>query len=121
MVFQIQMTKQQDVLPISRDYMAAAEADLWLGSAASRKAIMQTPLEPYRFVHVACHGHLDTRNPALPALILPPARDDPGVLRLVDAMNPTATGDGHEMAFPLGARVLNGDVLTDLEHALEKA
>ena len=29
----------------------------------------------------------------------------------VDAMNPTATGDGHVMAFPLGARVLNGDVL----------
>lgn len=31
---------------------------------------------------------------------------------LVDAMNPTATGDGHEMAFPLGAHVLNGDVLS---------
>lgn len=31
---------------------------------------------------------------------------------LVDAMNPTATGDGHEMAFGLGARVLNGDVLS---------
>ena len=31
---------------------------------------------------------------------------------LVDAMNPTATGDGHEMAFPLGARVINGDVLS---------
>ena len=30
----------------------------------------------------------------------------------VDAMNPTATGDGHEMAFPLGARVLNGDILS---------
>ena len=30
----------------------------------------------------------------------------------VDAMNPTATGDGHEMAFPLGAKVLNGDVLS---------
>lgn len=30
----------------------------------------------------------------------------------VDAMNPTATGDGHEMAFSLGARVLNGDVLS---------
>jgi cyclopropane-fatty-acyl-phospholipid synthase len=28
MVFQIQLTKQSDVLPISRDYMAAAEADL---------------------------------------------------------------------------------------------
>ena len=31
---------------------------------------------------------------------------------LVDAMNPTATGDGHEMAFPLGAHVLNGDILS---------
>lgn len=31
---------------------------------------------------------------------------------LVDAMNPTATGDGHHMAFPLGAKVLNGDVLS---------
>ncbi|MPY69312.1 MAG: FAD-dependent oxidoreductase [Alphaproteobacteria bacterium] len=31
---------------------------------------------------------------------------------LVDAMNPTATGDGHEMAFPLGAHVVNGDVLS---------
>jgi succinate dehydrogenase/fumarate reductase flavoprotein subunit len=31
---------------------------------------------------------------------------------LVDAMNPTATGDGHIMAFPLGARVINGDVLS---------
>ena len=30
----------------------------------------------------------------------------------VDAMNPTATGDGHSMAFPLGARVINGDVLS---------
>ena len=30
----------------------------------------------------------------------------------VDAMNPTATGDGHTMAFPLGAKVLNGDVLS---------
>ena len=31
---------------------------------------------------------------------------------LVDAMNPTATGDGHLMAFPLGAHVVNGDVLS---------
>lgn len=30
----------------------------------------------------------------------------------VDAMIPTATGDGHTMAFPLGARVLNGDILS---------
>lgn len=30
----------------------------------------------------------------------------------VDAMNPTATGDGHQMAFPLGARVINGDILS---------
>ena len=30
----------------------------------------------------------------------------------VDAMNPTATGDGHVMAFPLGAKVLNGHVLS---------
>jgi succinate dehydrogenase/fumarate reductase flavoprotein subunit len=30
----------------------------------------------------------------------------------VDAMNPTATGDGHEMAFPLGAKVLNGNMLS---------
>ncbi|MEE8444510.1 MAG: FAD-dependent oxidoreductase [Alphaproteobacteria bacterium] len=30
----------------------------------------------------------------------------------VDAMNPTATGDGHVMAFELGARVINGDVLS---------
>jgi cyclopropane-fatty-acyl-phospholipid synthase len=28
MVFQIQMTRQQEVLPISRDYMATAEVDL---------------------------------------------------------------------------------------------
>ena len=28
----------------------------------------------------------------------------------VDPMNPSATGDGHKMAFPLGARVINGDV-----------
>ena len=31
---------------------------------------------------------------------------------LVDAMNPNATGDGHEISFPLGARVINGDVLS---------
>ncbi len=31
---------------------------------------------------------------------------------LVDPMNPTATGDGHVMAFPLGAKVINGDVLS---------
>ncbi|MEC7488947.1 MAG: FAD-dependent oxidoreductase [Pseudomonadota bacterium] len=30
----------------------------------------------------------------------------------VDAMNPTATGDGHDMALPLGARVINGDILS---------
>ncbi len=30
----------------------------------------------------------------------------------VDAMVPTATGDGHKMAFPLGAHVVNGDVLS---------
>jgi len=30
----------------------------------------------------------------------------------VEAMNPTATGDGHVMALALGARVLNGDVLS---------
>ncbi len=30
----------------------------------------------------------------------------------VDAMNPTATGDGHVMALALGARVVNGDVLS---------
>jgi len=30
----------------------------------------------------------------------------------VDAMNPDATGDGHLMAFELGARVINGDVLS---------
>ena len=30
----------------------------------------------------------------------------------VDAMNPTATGDGHVMAMRLGASVLNGDVLS---------
>jgi len=30
----------------------------------------------------------------------------------VDAMNPAATGDGHVMAFALGARVINGDVLS---------
>ena len=30
----------------------------------------------------------------------------------VDAMNPTATGDGHHMALALGARVINGDVLS---------
>ena len=31
---------------------------------------------------------------------------------LVDAMNPNATGDGHEISFPLGARVINGDILS---------
>ena len=30
----------------------------------------------------------------------------------VDAMNPTATGDGHLMAMELGAEVLNGDILS---------
>ena len=30
----------------------------------------------------------------------------------VDAMVPTSTGDGHKMAFALGAHVLNGDVLS---------
>ncbi len=31
---------------------------------------------------------------------------------MVDAMVPIATGDGHKMAFPLGAYVRNGDVLS---------
>lgn len=30
----------------------------------------------------------------------------------VDAMNPTATGDGHRMALALGGRIINGDVLS---------
>ena len=30
----------------------------------------------------------------------------------VDAMNPTATGDGHKMALALGGRIINGDVLS---------
>ena len=45
-------------------------------------------------------------NPELKARFISPQ------VALVDAMNPTATGDGHEMAFPLGAHVLNGDILS---------
>ena len=45
-------------------------------------------------------------NPELKARFISPA------VAKVDAMNPTATGDGHMMAFPLGAHVLNGDVLS---------
>jgi succinate dehydrogenase/fumarate reductase flavoprotein subunit len=45
-------------------------------------------------------------NPELKARFISPA------VAKVDAMNPTATGDGHVMAFPLGAHVLNGDVLS---------
>ena len=30
----------------------------------------------------------------------------------VDAMNPTATGDGHKMALDIGGRIINGDVLS---------
>jgi cyclopropane-fatty-acyl-phospholipid synthase len=37
MVFQIQLTKQSEALPISRDYMAAAEAEL-TGRERARKA-----------------------------------------------------------------------------------
>lgn len=45
-------------------------------------------------------------NPELKAKYISPE------VAKVDAMNPTATGDGHLMAFPLGAHVLNGDVLS---------
>jgi len=45
-------------------------------------------------------------NPELKARFISPA------VAKVDAMNPTATGDGHVMAFELGAHVLNGDVLS---------
>ena len=45
-------------------------------------------------------------NPELKARFISPE------VAKVDAMNPTATGDGHVMAFPLGAHVLNGDVLS---------
>ena len=45
-------------------------------------------------------------NPELKAKYISPE------VAKVDAMNPTATGDGHVMAFPLGAHVLNGDVLS---------
>jgi fumarate reductase flavoprotein subunit len=31
-------------------------------------------------------------------------------MALVDAVNPTATGDGQKLALPLGARILNGDL-----------
>ncbi len=30
----------------------------------------------------------------------------------VDAMNPTATGDGHTMALAIGGRIINGDILS---------
>jgi len=67
--------------------LTTPEVDLWLGSAASRKALLTTTLSPYRFIHFACHGHINKRRPGLSALVLSPARTDSGVLKLVDAMN----------------------------------
>lgn len=61
--------------------------DLWLGSTATRHALLAASLERYRFIHLACHGHVDERNPGLCALMLSPAPDDSGVLKLVDALN----------------------------------
>ncbi len=46
-----------------------------------------------------------TANPELKAKYISPR------IAMVQPVNPTSTGDGHLMAFELGARVLNGDIL----------
>jgi len=67
--------------------LTTPEVDLRLGSAASRKALLSTPLSPYRFIHLACHGLVSEHAPGLSALVLSPAENDSGVLKLVDVMN----------------------------------
>ena len=66
--------------------LSPPEVDLWLGSAASRKAFLGAPLRAYRFIHIACHGNINEHNPGLSSLVLSPAEGDSGVMKLVDAM-----------------------------------
>ncbi len=115
-----QKPRMHNVLPNSKAYIRA------LGRDARRKGVdirldtraTRFLLDGDRVTGVACE------NGAFAARVVVLASGDyagseelkarfisPEVAR-VDAMVPTATGDGHKMAFPLGAHVLNGDVLS---------
>ena len=54
------------------------EVEVRLGSAAGRKSFIATKLDPYRFIHIACHGHINERAPGLSALVLSPVKNDSG-------------------------------------------
>jgi succinate dehydrogenase/fumarate reductase flavoprotein subunit len=114
--------RMHNVLPNSRAYInrlgrhaRRVGVDIRLATRATRFLV-----ENGRVAGIACEGGAEIRarravvlasgdyaaNAELKAKYISPE------VALVDAMNPTATGDGHVMAFPLGARVLNGDVLS---------
>lgn len=114
--------RMHNVLPNSRAYISRLGrharrigVDIRLATRATRFLV-----EHGRVVGVACDRGEQIRarravvlasgdyaaNAELKAKYISPE------VALVDAMNPTATGDGHVMAFPLGAHVLNGDVLS---------
>jgi succinate dehydrogenase/fumarate reductase flavoprotein subunit len=113
--------RMHNVLPNSRAYITRLEAHARRIGVDVRPSSKATKFltDQGRVVGVECNGRDEIRAGAVvlasgdysasPALKEKYISHD---VSLVDAMNPTATGDGHEMAFPLGARVINGDVLS---------
>lgn len=113
--------RMHNVLPNSRAYISRlgrharrVGVDIRLGTRAQRFLV-----KGGRVVGVACDGdEIRARRAVVLAsgdyaasAELKAKYISPEVAK-VDAMNPTATGDGHLMAFPLGAHVVNGDVLS---------
>ena len=113
--------RMHNVLPNSKAYIRQlgqrvrqVGVDVRLGARATRflldgdrvtGALCETGEEITAGAVVLASGDY-AANAALKAKYISPA------VAQVDAMNPTATGDGHVMALPLGARVVNGDVLS---------
>jgi CHAT domain-containing protein/tetratricopeptide (TPR) repeat protein len=73
-----------DLVPADRRLLAS-------GFAASRSAVLGSPLEDFRYIHFATHGLIDSRYPGLSALVLSQfdERGAPqdGYLRLNDIYN----------------------------------
>ncbi len=71
--------------------LAGGDALLALDFDAGRELVTGGRLEPYRFVHFATHGVVDTENPRLSGLVLSGSdaegRSRDGVLRLADIYN----------------------------------
>jgi CHAT domain-containing protein len=64
-----------------------AGADVWLDADASEGNVEQRDLSRYRMLHFATHGLLDTERPQFTGLVLAPAGDTDGFLRVGEVFN----------------------------------